>query len=196
MATRKRTCFLLLLKNIYLIFGRMWLKFYLKKNKNNFRNWYDWVCILLLITCIATHVADIVNHTTHLAQVHIRIMSITVVVVCFRLLKTSQILIPHFGTIVQMFIFSLPDIVNWFCLFCCIWLPFSVTFWVLYGGKQFAESSLGNTLCIDVENANNTKNNCTTIEIETFKTFPTMAYWLYRLTLAIPLEDVTVYIII
>ncbi len=154
------------------------------------RNWYDWICIFLLIACIGTHIGDIIYHSTHLAQAHIRLMSITIVIVCFRLLKTSQMLVSHFGTIVQMFIFSLPDIINWFLLFCCIWLPFSVTFWVLYGGKQFTEKSLANSLCTDVESPNNTVNNCTTIEIETFKTFPSLAYWMYRLTLAIPLEDV------
>lgn len=62
---------------------------------------------------------------------------------------------------------------------------------MLYGGTQFTETSLENEHCTDVtDSTKNAKYNCTTVTIENFQEFPTMAYWLYRLTLAIPLEDV------
>ena len=96
----------------------------LKLNQFIPRNWYDWCTIILLIACIATHIADIANHTTYLAQTHIRLMSVTIIIVCVRLLKTSQILVPKFGSVVQMLIFSSSDILAWFALYCALWLPF------------------------------------------------------------------------
>ena len=74
---------------------------------------------------MGTHISDIVEHTNYKAQTHIRLMSVTIIVVCLRLLKTSQILIPKFGSLVQVLYFASSDIFGWFFVFACIWLSFS-----------------------------------------------------------------------
>ena len=86
---------------------------------------FDWISIILLLACVGTHIDDIVNHTTYKAQLHIRLMSVTIIIVCIRLLKTSQTLFTRFGAIVQMVLFASGDILYWFVLYCFIWLPMS-----------------------------------------------------------------------
>jgi hypothetical protein len=95
------------------------------KISSSTRNLYDWISIFLLIGCISTHIADMIRHTTYLAQTHIRLMAVTVIVVSIRLLKTSQIIVPRFGALVQMLYFSSADMIAWFVLYCAISLAFS-----------------------------------------------------------------------
>ena len=52
-----------------------------------FRNWFDYICYAFLLACIVTHVVDIAHHTNMLALAHIRIMSITIILLWVRLMK-------------------------------------------------------------------------------------------------------------
>ena len=63
---------------------------------------------------------------------------------------------------------------------------------MLYGGTQFTQSSYDKNICTDVTNIEfNEANNCTTITIENFQTFNSMAYYLFRLTLGLDVDSVT-----
>ena len=55
-------------------------------------NWFDIISIMLLSACVFTHIADIVNHLEVIARAHIRLMSVTVVFIALRLLKTGRVL--------------------------------------------------------------------------------------------------------
>lgn len=61
-------------------------------NSKKFRNWFDLISIILLCTCVFTHVSDIVNHNEEIARVHIRIMSVTVIFISLRLLKSGRLI--------------------------------------------------------------------------------------------------------
>jgi hypothetical protein len=120
-------------------------------------------------------------------------MSITIVVICFRLLKTSQILMPTFGSWVQTLYFSSGHIISWLFFYAVIWLSFSFPFWMLYGGPQFPSNGYSN-ICTDVTATDyNLANNCTTITVSGFQNYSTMIYWLYRLTFGLTLDDVIIY---
>ena len=67
---------------------------------------------------------------------------------------------------------------------------------MLFGGTQFSETAIENEHCSDVYNTtNNLKYNCTTYAIDIFQSYPTLAYWLYRLTLAVPFDAVAQHVV-
>jgi hypothetical protein len=65
-----------------------------------------------LLACID----DIITHTTYKAQLHIRLITVTIIIVCIRFLKISQTLFKRFGEIVQMVLFAGGEILYWFTL--------------------------------------------------------------------------------
>jgi hypothetical protein len=61
---------------------------------------------------------------------------------------------------------------------------------MLYGGSQFSKESSQNTNCTDVLNTTfNADNNCTTIEVSSFKSFDLGLYNLYRATFGTGLDE-------
>lgn len=54
------------------------------------RNWYDIISIILLITVICTHIADVCNHSELLAIWHNRIFAISVIVVSMRAFEIGR----------------------------------------------------------------------------------------------------------
>ena len=104
-------------------------------------NLYDWISIILLIACIVTHIDDIRNHTEFKARLHIHIMSATVIVIGLRLLKSSRVLIPKFGTLVMILYYAISDMIIWFMLYMVIWLSFSKL-------KEAAYSDLTHSLVV------------------------------------------------
>lgn len=55
-------------------------------------NWYDALLILLLVSVIGTHIADIAYHDDRIASAHLRIFSIAVIVLGLKLLETGQVM--------------------------------------------------------------------------------------------------------
>ncbi|CAG5133070.1 unnamed protein product, partial [Candidula unifasciata] len=53
-------------------------------------NIFDWICYIMLLVCIATHVADIISHTEILARLHIRFMAATIILLWLRLMKNAR----------------------------------------------------------------------------------------------------------
>ena len=98
----------------------------------NFRNLYDLASIILLLACIGTHVDDILDHTEYKARLHIRIMAITIIIISVRLLKSSRIIIPQFGTLVMILYYTISDMIIWFILYLVIWLSFSKSLELLF----------------------------------------------------------------
>ena len=79
----------------------------------------------MLLASIFTHVADIVDHKEYIARVHIRIMSITVIFVSFRLLKVGRIIQEEFGSLVVILTYAVNDVVVWVMAYLTILIPFS-----------------------------------------------------------------------
>lgn len=56
----------------------------------DFRNIFDWICYVFLIASITTHLVDIFVHSETLARAHIRIMSVTIILLWLRLMKVAR----------------------------------------------------------------------------------------------------------
>ena len=54
------------------------------------RNIFDWLCYILLLVDICTHVADVLSHSEVLARAHIRLMAITIILLWLRLMKNAR----------------------------------------------------------------------------------------------------------
>ncbi|CAF0738544.1 unnamed protein product [Brachionus calyciflorus] len=122
---------------------------YTEKNfVKSFDGWLiiDILAIILLITSLATHLADIVDHNETISRDHIRVASITVIVLSFRLLKTARTLWMPFGMLVMTLYHIVMDIIVWILAFITIWIPFTTCFYMLFG----------NGLTIDCDSATQT----------------------------------------
>ena len=97
----------------------------LKKLFTNGWNWYDWISIVILLTCIITHLDDIRDHTDYKARIHLNVMSINVIVVSIRILKSARIIMPKFGTFVMMLYYTVANMIYWVILYLIILLSFS-----------------------------------------------------------------------
>ena len=91
-------------------------------------NWFDILSIALLLACIITHIVDIVSHNEAIARAHIRLMSVTVIFISTRLLKTGRVLSEEFGMLVMTLFFVLRDIAVWLVAFVIIWISLSNNF--------------------------------------------------------------------
>lgn len=54
------------------------------------RNVFDWLCYILLLASIITHVADVIAHSDLLARWHIRIIAVTIILLWLRLMKNAR----------------------------------------------------------------------------------------------------------
>ena len=55
-----------------------------------YRNIFDWICYILLMAVIGTHIADVVSHSIALARVHIRLTAIVIIFLWLRLMKNVR----------------------------------------------------------------------------------------------------------
>jgi hypothetical protein len=53
-------------------------------------NWFDLISIALLLVVIGTHVADVLNHTEHMARVHIQIFAVAIVFIGIRVFEAGK----------------------------------------------------------------------------------------------------------
>ena len=68
---------------------------------------------------------DIVNHSEYKARTHIRIMSVTVIFISFRLLKVGRIINEDFGTLVVILTYAINDVFIWLLAYLTFLIPFS-----------------------------------------------------------------------
>ena len=79
----------------------------------------------MLLACIFTHVSDIVSHSEYMARTQIRIMSVTIIFISFRLLKVGRIIHEEFGSLVVILTYAVNDVVVWVMAYLTILIPFS-----------------------------------------------------------------------
>lgn len=54
------------------------------------RNIFDWLCYILLLVDICTHVVDVISHSEGVARAHIRLMAVTIILLWLRLMKNAR----------------------------------------------------------------------------------------------------------
>jgi hypothetical protein len=77
-------------------------------------------CFCFLLNSIS----DSINHTPFMAQSHIRIMSVTIILLSFRLLKITRVIFTKFGYLVVIIFTAVPDIFYWVVFYAIVWLGF------------------------------------------------------------------------
>ncbi|RNA40720.1 transient receptor potential cation channel subfamily A member 1-like isoform X3 [Brachionus plicatilis] len=99
-------------------------------------NIFDIITIIFVIASLGTHLADILNHSERIARNHIRVTSITVLFVSARVLKNGRILWEPFGMLVMTLYFIVLDIFVWILVFLITLIPFTTSFYILFGNGQ------------------------------------------------------------
>ena len=87
---------------------------------------YDIVLIIILLTCIITHLDDIRDHSKYKARIHLNCISINVIVISIRILKLTRIIKPRIGTLVMMLYYTVADMIMLVILYLIILLTFSM----------------------------------------------------------------------
>ena len=77
------------------------------------------------MACIATHIDDVWRHSELKAKNHNRLMSLTVVFISARLLKSGRLIFKKLGTLITILAESIPEFIVWGVLYVVIWLSFS-----------------------------------------------------------------------
>ncbi|RNA05570.1 transient receptor potential cation channel subfamily V member 3-like isoform X2, partial [Brachionus plicatilis] len=99
-------------------------------------NILDLITIIFVIAALGTHLADILNHSEIIARNHIRVTSISVLLVSARVLKNGRILWEPFGMLVMTLYFIVWDIFVWILVFLITLIPFTTSFYILFGNGQ------------------------------------------------------------
>jgi hypothetical protein len=71
------------------------------------------------------YIQDIIHHSEDIARIHIRIMSVTLIFVSFRLLKVGRIINEEFGSLVVILTYAVNDILIWVIAYFTLLIPFS-----------------------------------------------------------------------
>ncbi|XP_048759096.2 transient receptor potential cation channel subfamily V member 1-like isoform X2 [Ostrea edulis] len=132
---------------------------------SDFWNVFDWICYVFLITSIATHIVDIFVHSDDLARAHIRIMSVTIIMLWLRLMKVARAF-ALLGPFIVMLSHMVKDLLRFAFLYLEFYLPFVCAFWMIFGGSKRDYNDY-NTL----------------LEVEGYTNFGDVFYSLFRLTL-------------
>merc|ERR1719422_2081224 len=103
-------------------------------------NIFDWLCYGLLTVCITTHIVDVAAHSETTARLHIRIMSITIILLWLRLMKNARAF-SLLGPFVVMLGHMLGDFVRFIFLYLEFYIPFLCAFWMIFGGTKKSENN-------------------------------------------------------
>ncbi|XP_059144999.1 uncharacterized protein LOC131932143 [Physella acuta] len=103
-------------------------------------NIFDWICYILLLVCMATHIADIISHTELLARAHIRLMSITIIFLWLRLMKNARAF-AALGPFIVIVGHILKDCARFLFLYLEFYIPYMAAFWMIFGGTKMAQNS-------------------------------------------------------
>ena len=95
--------------------------------------YYDWIVLIVMIAAISMHIVYYKVATDDIRYAYTRILSVANLIVSLRLLKNVRPF-PGIGTLVIILGETSGDFVNWAFLFFLILVPFSASFWIIFGG--------------------------------------------------------------
>lgn len=104
---------------------------------SDFWNIFDWICYVFLVASITTHLVDIFKHSETLARAHIRIMSVTIILLWLRLMKVARAF-ALLGPFIVMLSHMVKDLLRFAFLYLEFYLPFVCAFWMIFGGSKKA----------------------------------------------------------
>eukprot|EP00105_Crassostrea_gigas_P041955 XP_019926103.1 PREDICTED: transient receptor potential cation channel subfamily V member 1 isoform X2 [Crassostrea gigas] len=102
---------------------------------SDFWNVFDWICYVFLVASITTHLVDIFKHSETLARAHIRIMSVTIILLWLRLMKVARAF-ALLGPFIVMLSHMVKDLLRFAFLYLEFYLPFVCAFWMIFGGSK------------------------------------------------------------
>ena len=94
--------------------------------------YYDWIVLIVMIAALALHVVYYKVANDDIRYVYTRILSIANLIVSLRLLENMRPF-PGIGTLVIILGQTSGDFINWAFLFFLIFVPFSASFWIIFG---------------------------------------------------------------
>ncbi|XP_041358930.1 transient receptor potential cation channel subfamily V member 3-like isoform X1 [Gigantopelta aegis] len=124
------------------------LKTLAKLNPNYFSDYwniFDWLCYFLLLVSIITHLVDIGFHSDEIARSHIRVMSITIILLWLRLMKNARAF-SVFGPFIVMLGHMMGDMLRFTFLYCEFYIPYVCAFWMLFGSDKKSSSGDGTVI--------------------------------------------------
>ncbi|XP_076463277.1 uncharacterized protein LOC143295453 isoform X2 [Babylonia areolata] len=111
-------------------------------------NIFDWLCYIMLLVDVFTHIADVVSHSESLARAHIRVMCVTIILLWLRLMKNARAF-ALLGPFIVMLGHMMKDCVRFLFLYMEFYIPFMAAFWMLYGGTKKSESDSSEEVVVD-----------------------------------------------
>lgn len=102
---------------------------------SDFWNIFDWICYVFLVASITTHLVDIFVHSETMARAHIRIMSVTIILLWLRLMKVARAF-ALLGPFIVMLSHMVKDLLRFAFLYLEFYLPFVCAFWMIFGGSK------------------------------------------------------------
>ena len=95
--------------------------------------YYDWIVLVVMILALSMHVAFYKIDNYDIRYVYTRILSIANLIVSLRLLENMRPF-PGIGTLVIILGETSGDFINWAFLFFLLLIPFTASFWIIFGG--------------------------------------------------------------
>ena len=95
--------------------------------------YYDWVVLFVTLSAIAMHFVYFRVATDEMRDAYTRTLSVVNLLVWLRLLKNVRPF-PGIGTLVIILGETSGDFINWAFLFFLLLVPFSASFWIIFGG--------------------------------------------------------------
>ncbi len=95
--------------------------------------YYDWIVLIVMVAALVMHIVYHKVANDDIRYVYTRILSIANLIVSLRLLESMRPF-PGIGTLVIILGETSGDFVNWAFLFFLLLVPFSASFWIIFGG--------------------------------------------------------------
>ena len=95
--------------------------------------YYDWIVLIVMIAAIVMHIVYYQVAHDDIRYVYTRILSIANLIVSLRLLEIMRPF-PGIGTLVIILGETSGDFINWAFLFFLLLVPFTASFWIIFGG--------------------------------------------------------------
>lgn len=164
---------------------------------SDFWNIFDWICYVFLVVSITTHLVDIFDHSETVARAHIRIMSVTIILLWLRLMKVARAF-ALLGPFIVMLSHMVKDLLRFAFLYMEFYLPFVCAFWMIFGGSKkayyYTVNDNTNSVNASVNATVNATVNCTVkasvadtadgiVHVDGYGNFGDVFYSLFRLTL-------------
>ncbi|XP_069478242.1 transient receptor potential cation channel subfamily A member 1-like [Ambystoma mexicanum] len=97
-------------------------------------NWFDWIVYLMLLVVFVTHILDLcLEYNKDLHTAHLRLFSITIIMLWLGLLKHARA-IRVLGPFIVMLENIMTDILKFMFLYGEFYIPYACAFWMIFGG--------------------------------------------------------------